>query len=171
MKSLGVCYWYVKMTQCRYVEHGLEYITFYVKKQTPLAVCSGPPLVRHKTLGAPTFVIFAYWGPLAMLTLTHWGWVTHICVGNITIIASDHGLSPGRRQAIIWTNAEMLLLGPLGTNFSEILIGIHTFSFKKMHEKMSAKWRPFCLGLNVLKDDMVVVGGEYHIFMGLLYDK
>ena len=36
---------------------------------------------------------------------------------------------------------------------------------------MSAKWRPFCLGLNVLKDDMVVVGGEYHIFMGLLYDK
>ena len=44
-----------------------------------------------------------------------------------------------------------MLIGPLGTNFSEILIGIKTFSFKKMPLKMSsAKWRPFCLGLNVL---------------------
>ena len=33
--------------------------------------------------------------------LTHWGRVTHICVGNLTIIGSDNGLSPGRRQAII----------------------------------------------------------------------
>ena len=83
--------------------------------------------------------------------LTHWGRVTHICVGNLTIIGPDNGLSPGRRQAIIWTNAGMLLIGPWGTNFSEILIGILTFSFKKMHLKMSsAKWRPFCLGLNVL---------------------
>ena len=45
----------------------------------------------------------------------------------------------------------MLSIGPLGTNFNEISIGIQTFSFKKMHFKMaSAKWRPFCLGLNVL---------------------
>ena len=49
----------------------------------------------------------------------------------ITIIGTDDGLSPGRRQAIIWTNAGILLTGPLGTNFNEILIGIHTFSFKK----------------------------------------
>ena len=84
--------------------------------------------------------------------LTHWGRVTHICVGKLTIIGSDNGLSPGRRQAIIWTNAAILLIGPLGTNFSEILIKIYTFSFKKMHLKMSsAKWRPFCCGLNVLK--------------------
>ena len=76
----------------------------------------------------------------------------HICVGKLTIIDSDNGLSPGRRQAIISTNAGILLLGPLGTNFNEILIGIQTFSFEKMHLKMSsAKWRPFCLGLNVLK--------------------
>ena len=75
----------------------------------------------------------------------------HICVGNLTIIGSDNGLSPGRRQAIIWTNAGILLIGPLGTNFSEILIEIHTFSFNKMHLKMSStKWRPFCPGLNVL---------------------
>ena len=77
--------------------------------------------------------------------------MTHICVGETTIIGSDNGLSPGRRQAIIWTNAGILLIGPLETNFIEISIGIQTFSFNKMHLKVSsAKWRPFCLGLNVL---------------------
>ena len=84
--------------------------------------------------------------------LTHWGRVTHICVSKLIIIGSDNGLSPSRRQAIIWTNAGMLLIRPSGTNFSEILIEIDVFSFKKMHLKLSsAKWRPFCLGLNVLK--------------------
>ena len=77
--------------------------------------------------------------------------MTHICASELTIIGSDNGLSPGRRQAIIWTNAGILLFRPLGTNFIEILIEIHIFSFKKMHFKcLSAKWRPFCLGLNVL---------------------
>ena len=34
---------------------------------------------------------------------------------------------------------------PLGTNFSEIRIKIHNFSFMKMNLKVSsAKWRPFC---------------------------
>ena len=83
--------------------------------------------------------------------LTHWGRVTHICVDNLTIIGSYNGLSPGWHQAIIWTNAGILLIGPLGKNFNEILIEMHTFSFKKMHLKMlSGKRRPFCLGLNVL---------------------
>ena len=83
--------------------------------------------------------------------LTHWSRVTHICIGKLTIIGSDNGLSPERRQAIIWTNAGILLIGPLGTNFSEILIGIQIFSFKKMHLKiLSAKWHPFCLGFNEL---------------------
>ena len=83
--------------------------------------------------------------------LTHWSGVTHTCVGKLTIIASDNGLSHGRRQAIIWTNAGILLIEPLGTNFSETLITIHTFPFKKIHLKMSSgKWRPACLGLNVL---------------------
>ena len=83
--------------------------------------------------------------------LTHWGQVTHICVSKLTIIGSDNGLSPGRRQAIIWTNTWILLIGPSGTKFNEIVFEIHTFSFKKMHLKMSsAKWCPFCLGPNVL---------------------
>ena len=72
-------------------------------------------------------------------------------VSKLTIIGSDNGLSPNRRQAVFWTNAGVLLIGPLGTNFSEILIGINIFSFRKKHLKMSSvKRRPFCLGLNVL---------------------
>ena len=73
-----------------------------------------------------------------VVVLTHWGRVTHICVGKLTIICSDNGLSPERRQAIIWTNAGILLIGPLGTNFSEISIEIQTFSLKKIRLKMSS---------------------------------
>ena len=81
--------------------------------------------------------------------LTHWGQVKHICIGKLITIGSDNGLSPGRRQAIIWTNAGILLIGTLGTNFSEIFNQIRIFSFKKMGLIVSsAKWRPFCLGLN-----------------------
>ena len=38
--------------------------------------------------------------------LTHWGRVTHICVSKLTIIGLDNGLSPDRRQAIIWSMFE-----------------------------------------------------------------
>ena len=107
--------------------------------------------------------------------LTHWDRVRHICVSKLTIIGSDNGLSPGRRQAIIWTNAGMLFIGSLGTNFNEILIEIHTFSFKKIHLKvLSGKWRPFSLGLNVLthwgQDKMTIIF-ENDISNSLLYLK
>ena len=82
--------------------------------------------------------------------------MTHIC-GKQSIIGSDNGLSPGRRQAIIRTNAGILLIGPPGTNFGEILIGIQIFSIKEIQLKMSsAKWRPFCLGLSGLKESIKV---------------
>ena len=85
------------------------------------------------------------------IELTHLGWVTHICVSKLTIIASDYGLAPGRHHAIIWSSAGFFLIGPLGTNISDILIRIHTFSLKKMHLKiLPGKWWPFCLGINVL---------------------
>ena len=59
---------------------------------------------------------------------------------NWVIIGSGNGLSPDRRQAITWTNADLLSIGLLGTYFSEIWIGILSFSFKKMQLKMlSAK--------------------------------
>ena len=86
-----------------------------------------------------------------IVVLTHWGRVTHICFGKLTIIGSDNGLSPGRRQAIILSNAGILLIRPKRTNFSEILNEIRTFSLKKMHLNVSsAKRRPYCLGVNVL---------------------
>ena len=97
-------------------------------------------------------------GPGMISELTHWGRVTHVCVSRLTITGSDNGLSPGRRQAIIWTNAGILLIGLLGTNCSENLIEVLIFSFTKMRLKASsAKWRPFCLGLNVLRSELPVV--------------
>ena len=56
--------------------------------------------------------------PATLLGLTHWSRVTHICVSELSIFGSDNGLSPGRRQAIIKTNAGLLLIWSLGTNFS-----------------------------------------------------
>ena len=91
-------------------------------------------------------------GEIVHYDLTHWGRVTHICVSDLTSFDSDNGLSPGRRQAIIWTNAGILLIGPLETNFSEILITIMIFSLKKMRSKVSSgKRQPSCLGLKLLK--------------------
>ena len=100
------------------------------------------------TIGCP-YISANDW--LDCICLTQWGRVTHICVGKQTSIGSNNGLSPERRQAIIWINAGIFLIGPLGTNLSEILIEFLTFSFKKMRLKVSSVKRlPFCLGLNVL---------------------
>ena len=57
--------------------------------------------------------------------LTHWDRVRHICVSKLTVIGSDNGLAPNQHQAIIWTNAGILFVRPLSTNFSEISIDIH----------------------------------------------
>ena len=62
-------------------------------------------------------------------TSTHWGLVTHICVSRLPIINSDNGLSPGRRHAIFWTNAGILLIEPLGTisvNYQSKFIPFHS---------------------------------------------
>ena len=97
------------------------------------------------------------------IALTHWGRVTHKWVSKLTILGSDNGLAP-----IIWTNAGILLIGSLGTNFSEILIEINiqfSFSFKKLLLKTSsAKWRLFCLGLNAWTH----WGRETHICVSVL---
>ena len=65
--------------------------------------------------------------------LTPLGQVTHICVNKLTPIASDNVLLPGWRQAIIWTNAGISLIVPLGPPFGEFFIEILTFSVTKMH--------------------------------------
>ena len=72
------------------------------------------------------------WNFVQSTYLTHSGQAMPICVSKVIIIGSDYGLSPGWCQAIIWTNARILLLGPQGTNFSEISTKIHTSSLRKM---------------------------------------
>ena len=77
--------------------------------------------------------------------------MTHICVGYLTVIGSDNGLSHGRRQAMIWTNAGILFIGPLGTNSREMFIEILAFSIQEnvlesvVCEMASILSRPQCV--------------------------
>ena len=99
------------------------------------------PMVGHKCCGISSHPS----------CLTHCGRVTHICVGKLNTIGSDNGLSPGRRQAIIWTIAGILLIGTLGTNLSEILIGnSNIFIPENAFENVVCRMESICLGLNVL---------------------
>ena len=59
--------------------------------------------------------------------ITHWSRMTHKCVNKLTITGSDNGLSPDRRQTIIWTNPGIFFIEPLGSNFSEILRNSYIF--------------------------------------------
>ena len=63
--------------------------------------------------------------------ITHWDRVTHICISKQTFIGPGNGLSPGRRQAFIWTSAAMLWIRTPWANFNEMLNEIYTLSFKK----------------------------------------
>ena len=76
--------------------------------------------------------------------------VTHICFSKLTTICSDNCFRlDGAIWTIIWTNAGMLLIGPLGTNFSEIFIHFHS---RKCFYKCSLRnGGHFCVGLNVLR--------------------
>ena len=88
---------------------------------------------------------FRAWGSLTFVALWHWGTnpevVVYVSICYLRLVWWGqwvNSLSP---------SAGILLNGPLGTNFNENLIEIHTFSFTKMS---SGKWRPFCLGISVL---------------------
>ena len=63
----------------------------------------------------------------------HWGRVTKICIGKLTIIGSDNGLLPGRRQVIIWNNAGIwiLLIGTLETNLMKFYLEFKHFHWMK----------------------------------------
>ena len=102
--------------------------------------------------------------------LTHWGRVMHICVSKLTIIGSDEGLSLARRQAIIWTSDGILLIKLLGTNFSEILIEIHTISCKKIRlkRKMAAilSWSQ-CFNALCQADSAVIL----HVYIVTIIDR
>ena len=69
----------------------------------------------------PRGVIFRH------ISWTQWGRETHTCVSKLTIIGSDNGWSV---PAFIWSNAGILLIRTIVTNFSEILSAIHINSLK-----------------------------------------
>ena len=90
MKSFGVYYWYVKMPWRGCVEHGLEYIEFYLQKFIAnLTVCSGPQRVWDGSLEAPAFVKLAYYEA-----------ITWKAIFTILDIGFIHGHINGRS----WTN-------------------------------------------------------------------
>ena len=65
-------------------------------------------------------------------------------------------MTAGRLSGVKPLSKPMLLIGPPGTNFNEILIEIHLFSFKKFcFSRSSGKWRPFILGLNMMHTDNI----------------
>ena len=138
-------------TRCLFVPTVSAYLV-YVCKIASLGVLTTPHEAYISSPNTET-----HWKCFCLLT--HWGWVTHICVSKLTTIVSDNGLSPGRRQSIIWTSGGILFIGPQGTKFSRILTEMQTLSSKKIHFKMSSwKWRPFCFGfymLNCINDQFL----------------
>ena len=137
-------------------------ITWWLKNKGRISI--GASIVRPKyadpmfifAICEKTGVALSIW--YRTIVLTYWGRVTHICVKKLIIIGSDNGLSPSRHQAISWTNGGILLIRNLETNLSEILSEIYTFSFKKIHLKMSSGiCRPSCLGLNMLNSTKISV--------------
>ena len=72
------------------------------------------------------------------------------CRNGLICLGSDNGMSPVPCQAISWTSAVLLLIGPLGTNFGEILIKLQQFSFKNMYFEMFSNFLSCSLNLHVL---------------------
>ena len=115
--------WYLR--ERNLIEHS-NYLQ-YIHESTHMEVASYNPMgwkIQHDWI-AGTGIASRVWisnciyiklwcnySTLSRRTLTHWGRATHICIGNLTIIGSDNGLSPVRRQAIIWTKAGILLIRP-----------------------------------------------------------
>ena len=125
-------------------------------------------LLTHICVTGPQWVKGEWEDSITIQDSCEW-WSIHLCSDN----GSDNGSSPIRRRVIIWTSNGLLLIGPLGTDFNEILTEIHTFSFKKMHLKMSSgKWRPFCLSHNVLRKNgkiPIICPQGVHYHTGLVW--
>ena len=83
---------------------------------------------------------------ITIFPLTHWGRVTHICLSKLTIIDSDNGLSPSRRQAIVWTSDGILLIYPHWNANQNSYILIQENAIENIVRKMAAILsRPQCV--------------------------
>ena len=106
-------------------------------------------MTPHICVTVIQFVLVNTWTHLGVFKLISPECRIYASVNQVSL-GSGNGLSPGRRQAITWTNAHLLSIRPSGIKFNENLIEIQSFSFMKMYLKMlSAKWR---LGGNELNN-------------------
>ena len=113
------------------------YIYIHIRNHTQNTFVEGISVSDRSTCLLGRYSLKPFMDP----TWTHLSLVAHTCilVGN--------GLSPVGCQAITWTNADWMSIGPSVTNCSETGIKIQDFTFMKMRLKISsAKWRPFCPG-------------------------
>ena len=95
-------------------------------------------------------------------SLTHWGRVMYICVGNLTIIWPDNGLSLGRRQAIIWTNAGILFPEEQTSLNRYSCIFIQENSFENVVcEMASILSRPQCVNLPSYQGKHMLIAMPY----------
>ena len=89
------------------------------------------------------------------------------CVkGPLAITSSDNGLLPVQCQAIIWTNAHLLS----GMHFSEMWNEIDIINFLIMYMKISsAKWKSFCLSLNLINMSLTYFCGWVYMPRTIYY--
>ena len=108
----------------------------------------------------PGCINVSIWPKIYRWCLTHWGRVTHICVGNLTIIGSENGLLPDRRQAIIWANAGILLIRPQWNCNRYSNIFIQEKASENIVCEMASIWsRPQCVNIIVIFRYWGVGGG------------
>ena len=118
--------------------------------------------------------IVTFLRPRVILNAAEWRIYTHththiyiylyICVTKLSIIGSNNGLSPVRCQAIIWTNAGILLIEPLGTNWS-IFIDENAFQ-NVICEMASILSRPQCVNVILAKPPLKYVSNylsQFHV--------
>ena len=81
-------------------------------------------VVKSMWLLSKRYLIFLIYDNDSDTLTTIWNTsLTHLPQCRIWVsIGSGNGLSPVRRQAITWTNAELISIVTLGTNFREIRI-------------------------------------------------
>ena len=161
LKMLCKCtiIWYYNASLCKKLRHYFRQYFFVFTVNSKLSFLS-----YYVNLSKGEVLV-----NLCVSTSINWGRMAHICVGNLTIIGSDSCLSPGRRHAIIWTEAGILLILPPETDFNEIIIkSIHFHSrqfiwkFRQeygghfvlafMCEHSKAKWRIYTSLVYVIID-------------------
>ena len=92
------------------------------------------------------------------MALTHRGRVMHICISKLTIISSDNGLLPGRRQAIIGTNTAILFIGPIGNKLQwNLNQNLYIFIQENAFENVIWKMAPILSQLKYVKK-------EWHLY-------